>query len=102
MLEDAEELGRKKAARVSVPSRRAWTSLCGRRGARDCSPSCGRPRPGARRLDWDRGHHRFGRVSAATTHGGSRALLLGILFYHFLHLFTAARSRQGRPEGRRT
>ncbi|XP_037557619.1 uncharacterized protein LOC119434553 isoform X2 [Dermacentor silvarum] len=61
MLEDAEELGRKKAARVSVPSRRAWTSLCGRRGARDCSPSCGRPRPGARRLDWDRGHHRFGR-----------------------------------------
>uniref|UniRef100_A0A131Z3P2 Hairy/enhancer of split related with yrpw motif 1 n=1 Tax=Rhipicephalus appendiculatus TaxID=34631 RepID=A0A131Z3P2_RHIAP len=80
MLEDAEDLGRKKAARVSVPSRRAWTSLCGRRGARDCSPSCGRPRPGARRLDWDRGHHRFGRVSAAAA-TNSRALLLGIFSF---------------------
>ncbi|XP_029845848.2 protein hairy isoform X1 [Ixodes scapularis] len=60
-LDDADVRGGKKPARVSGPSRRAWLFLCGRRGARDCSPSCGRPRPGARRLDWDRGHHRFGR-----------------------------------------
>lgn len=98
--DEPEELGRgKKPARVSVPSRRAWY-FCGRRGARDCGPGCGRPRPGARRLDWDPGRHRFGRVSDSIE---GRALLLGTGLYrksaHFLHLFTVVsvgRSVQGR------